>query len=290
MKNIKDNLITTQLNDSELFNMVKIGLAAQQELNDSESISDELRIDLEAKVKNYIDAVEIIAQKNYGLVVNMANQFRCKNVCFGDLVQTGLMGLVKAIEKYDPKQGKFSTYACNWIRDSLQTEVASFGRPFKVSNDVYKKITKYYAVSSRLEEELNHTPSLSEVAKEMGVSEEELLQIVDYSSSAVHLDNNASDDGKLTYMDTIQSDMLTPEEEILNDDKLNTIASALSVLSDREKYIIINYFGLDNQDHQTYAEIALSLNVSAECVRRTLNKAITKIKTSKYADDLKSMY
>lgn len=229
-----------------------------------------------------------IVSTNIKLVSFIAKEYVGRGLPFEDLFQSGSMGLVKAVEKYDyNRENKFSTYAALWIKDYITKAIANEGRAVRLPDNIYRKVIKYKKACSELEMELGREASVNEVAKTLKATEDEVLDCIDYVKPIVTLDNNVGDDDT-TYCDLIPDDTaISPEKKLmkkkLNNELYNIIKNELN---EKEAFALCSYYGLAGKDKLNYEAIGTRLGFSGERARQVVNISIKKLRESNSSADL----
>ena len=226
-------------------------------------------------------ARERMIRSNLRLVINIAKRYGHLGIPLMDLIEEGNMGLMKAVEKFNPRKGyRFSTYGAWWIRQSITRSIADQGKMIRVPVYVNELMSKWKKVSERLTHELKRTPRDEEVAKKMRLPRDKADQIsVWLSVKTSSLEAPIGEEGENEVMDLVENQKaVAPDEEITRFLDKERIAGLLGIMSSREKEILDMRFGLVDGKIHTLAEVAKKLGVSRERVRQIEEAALRKLR------------
>ena len=245
-------------------------------------------IDLSEKAKSGDKkARQRLIEKNLRLVVSVAKKYRGYGLPFEDLIQEGNIGLMKAVEKYDPDRGfRFSTYATWWIRQAVQRAVADKGRTIRVPVHMTEKIRKVSRAYNELSAELEREPSEEEVAGRLGWNLEEVRLTMEAMPDATSLDQPVgSDDASAASQlgDFVEDERASDTPgEVMREMETEHLKEAIERLPDRAKYVLVRRYGLDDRDPATLAELGDELQISRERVRQLQREAERILKGGEY--------
>ncbi|MDB6172655.1 MAG: rpoD [Chthoniobacteraceae bacterium] len=241
----------------------------------------EQEIELAAKIKlGDKEARSLMIRANLRLVVKIARDYANYGLPLLDLISEGNIGLMKAVERFDPtKGGKFSTYGVWWIKQSIKRALANQGKTIRLPVHLVDKVSKIRRVTLQMSEELGREPTDEEMAEELGMTASKVAQLKTVSIRPTSLDAPVSD-GDSTEFGEFVSDLeaQTPFEELRDQDLLDEVGDLLSVLDDREKTIISSRFGLDGGKSNTLEDIGAKFNVTRERIRQIQNSALAKMR------------
>jgi len=221
-----------------------------------------------------------MVRSNLRLVVKIARDYSNFGLPLLDLISEGNIGLMKAVERFDPqKGGKLSTYGAWWIKQSIKRALANQSKTIRLPVHLVDKIAKLRRVSNQLTEELGREPSDLELAEEVGMAEAKVSALKSAAIRPTSLDQPISDDDSTALGDIIGDDQAFNPYEILRDKDLrDEVGDLLDVLDDRERKIINSRFGLDGQKSKTLEEVGVKFGVTRERIRQLQNIALRKLR------------
>lgn len=241
----------------------------------------EQEIDLAAKIKNGDKAARsLMIRSNLRLVVKIAHDYANLGLPLLDLISEGNIGLMKAVERFDPaKGGKLSTYAAWWIKQSIKRALANQSKTIRLPVHLVDKISKMRRVAMQMSEELGREPTDDELAEEVGLASGKISQLKTVSIRPASLDAPISDDDSTEFGEIVGDlEALTPFEQLRDQNLRDEVGDLLGVLDEREKKIIFSRFGLDGGKAKTLEEVGKKFGVTRERIRQLQNIALMKLR------------
>jgi len=227
----------------------------------------------------YRAAADELARANLRLVMSIARRFAGRGVELSDLIQEGNLGLLRAIERFDPERGtKFSTYAVFWIAQGLRRALDNLGRTIRVPVYASSDIRQLRAIERRLTAETGERPSEDELARESGVEAGIVRRRFEAARVTHSLNDPVADESDLTWADTIVDRSPGPEDAARVAGARAIVLGLLDTLTEREREIIIGRFGLADTEPQTLDELGLRFGVTRERVRQIEAEALERLR------------
>ncbi len=226
-----------------------------------------------------VRARDRMVRANLRLVVNIARGYTGKGLGLQDLIEEGNLGLLRAVEGFDPRMGtRFSTYASYWIKQSIKRALINSAKTIRIPAYMVELLSKWRRASARLQEELGRTPTPEEVARVLGLPKKKLPII----KKAIRIYNSTpqTDQAEAGWSlgEMIEDERLkSPEDELLEHDALKHVMRMLETMDDRERTVLRMRFGLGGMEPHTLKEIGEQLGLTRERVRQIETEALGKL-------------
>jgi RNA polymerase primary sigma factor len=254
------------------------------------------------------EALARLVETHMGLVLHYARKVNCATMETSDLVQEGCLGLLTAIEKFDPSMGnRLGTYATYWIRQAMSRAVANHSRLIRMPVHIHESLRKIRALQTLIAQYLERQPTFEELAISLTLTKEELLGCLRNNDSVSHfrerlnssqaltpedverilnaevsmdsLDREISENSEARLGDFVADDQDTPDEVMNQREKIKQLRILVETLDERSRLIVESYYGLNNRDEQSLESIGRMIHLTRERVRQLLNDALHRLRT-----------
>ncbi|MEJ5919713.1 RNA polymerase sigma factor [Corynebacterium sp. H113] len=284
LKQIGKVALLTAEEEVSLAKRIEAGLYAQYKIDEAKAAGQRLphaqRRDLRDISRDGQRAKNHLLEANLRLVVSLAKRYTGRGMAFLDLIQEGNLGLIRAVEKFDYTKGyKFSTYATWWIRQAITRAMADQARTIRIPVHMVEVINKLGRIQRELLQDLGREPTPEELAKEMDITEEKVLEIQQYAREPISLDQTIGDEG-----DSQLGDFIEDSEAVIAVDAVSftllqdQLGDVLETLSEREAGVVRLRFGLTDGMPRTLDEIGQVYGVTRERIRQIESKTMSKLR------------
>ena len=285
LKEIGKVPLLTAEQEVELAQRIEAGLFAAEKMRQADAgeaakLSAALRRDLDWLVADGQRAKRHLLEANLRLVVSIAKRYLGRGMLFLDLIQEGNLGLIRAVEKFDYTKGyKFSTYATWWIRQAITRAMADQARTIRIPVHMVEQINKLTRVQREMLQELGREPTPEELAKELDMTPEKVVEIQGYAREPVSLETTIGDDQDSNLGDFIEDADAPIAADVVSyglmQEQLNEV---LRTLTDREAAVVKMRFGLVDGQPRTLDEIGREFGLTRERIRQIESKTLSKLR------------
>lgn len=263
-------LYLRQINDSPLLNAEEEKTLARQIISDGD-----------------MAARERMVRSNLRLVVNIAKHYMHRGLSLPDLIEEGNIGLIKAVEGFDPDNGcRFSTYASWWIKQSIKRALINSVQPIHIPAYMIEMMAKLKSAMRELEDVLGRLPMVEELSAHMKMSPKK-VRIIRKAAKAFNAPTQSgSADGEMTIEDMVPDDHNPgPDEQVLNTDEQRVLSELLDTIDEREANILKLRYGLNGEDPLTLKEIGQRIGLTRERVRQLEHQSLRKLRDAMSGED-----
>jgi RNA polymerase primary sigma factor len=234
-------------------------------------------------------AKEALINSNLRLVTSVAQRYQGRGVAMEDLMQEGVIGLIRAADKFNWRRGfRFSTYATHWIRQSILRAIANTGRSIRLPAYIVDTLGRLARIRGELENDLGRQPTRGELAQAAGMAEEQLTELLQNVADPVSLSTPLGEEGDRSLADVIPADDLhSPSARVFRHAVQEEVLRALKSLSPREQQVLELRFGLRGNAPHTLEEVGRALHITRERARQLEGQALEKLRHNRAGASLK---
>ena len=262
------------------------------DIAESTPLSREREVELAERIKNGdMRARDEMTRANLRFVVDVAKKYQNRGLSLSDLISAGNLGLITAADRFDGTKGyKFISYAVWWIRQSILQTLAEHVRTVRLPLNKVSLLKDISKASRKLGQDREGDPDVEEIAQELDVPAEEILETILSARSVCSLDESFTDDDERSLLNTLPDQSLeAPDADVLRESARVQLENALNTLDERELRIIRLYFGLDGNEALTLEEIGDMMNLTRERIRQLKERALSKLRHPSRNGTLKSL-